>query len=116
VAIQSRCEKCGWMMPGHLMTDPPKRRCVDEKKCADRVALDPLDLDVTLPLSLLLKVLEALRLAPIYALKDHPEIFEMVEDFKPHKWDGYEREFAEDAAEAYGLLLDAMTNQISPDQ
>ena len=57
--------------------------------------------------SVLLSLMEPLRLAHVYALKDsHPE--ELGEDFKPEKWDGYEIAYAREASQAYQRLLDAM--------
>lgn len=62
---------------------------------------------ITLPVGVVLDVLEPLRLSYIYALKDsHPE--ELPEDFKKYKWDGYEIEYVEGAIAAYRALLRAM--------
>lgn len=62
---------------------------------------------VTLDRSLLLSLLEPLRLAYVYALKDsHPE--ELGDDFNRHKWDGCEIEYAKEASDAYRALLNAI--------
>lgn len=65
----------------------------------------------TIDQRLLLEVLEVLRLAPIYVLKDAnlPLLLEAIPDFQRHKWDGSEPEFAEKASDCYRRLLDAMT-------
>lgn len=61
---------------------------------------------VTLDRHVLLGLLEPLRLAHVYALKDsHPE---ELEDFKPEKWNGYEIEYARSASASYRALLDAI--------
>lgn len=53
---------------------------------------------------LLFALLDVTRLAHIYVLKDsHRE--ELGDDFKPHKWDGYEIEFAHQASDAHRALL-----------
>jgi hypothetical protein len=75
------------------------------------VDLDIFDESVTLPKDLVLAILEKLRLAHIYVLKDsHPE--ELVPDFKKHKWDGYEVEFAKEITELYLKALDATYEQV----
>lgn len=55
----------------------------------------------------LFAALDALRRAPIYALL-HVAPDELAEDFKPHKWEGFEREFAEESIAAYRGLLREM--------
>jgi len=58
---------------------------------------------------LLLSLLEPLRLAHIYVLKDHPEHRELLtSDFKPWKWDGFEAQFAAQCDEAHHRLLTAL--------
>ncbi len=58
-----------------------------------------------------LDALEALRLAPVYVLKDsHPK--ELGEDFKPHKWDGYEIEFANRCHAAHQALMTACLESV----
>lgn len=67
----------------------------------------PTSRQVTVDRSLLLSLMEPLRLAHVYALKDsHPE--ELDDDFKPHKWDGHEIQYALQASDAYRALLDAI--------
>lgn len=67
----------------------------------------------TLPTSLLFEVLDVLRLAHIYVLKDnHREL--LGDDFKPWKWSG-EVEFAEESSVVYRKLLDAMLPQSGVD-
>lgn len=70
---------------------------------------------VTVSLMLLLEVMETLRLAHIYALKDsQPEALEeIVPDFKPHKWVGYEKAYAEKAYDQYRRLSDEIGPQVS---
>lgn len=70
-------------------------------------ALDVIPRTVCLDRDLIISLLEPLRLAHVYVLKDsHPE--ELPDDFKPEKWDGHEIAFARKCAERYLLLLDAL--------
>lgn len=65
---------------------------------------------VLLDRKLVLSLLDPLRLAYVYALKDsHPE--ELGDDFKPWKWQGFEIEYARDASDAYRRLLDALVEE-----
>ncbi len=59
-------------------------------------------------------ILELLRLGPIYALLGTEHEGELGDDFKPHKWQGYEMEHAESLAQAHLKLLAAMDGQITP--
>lgn len=62
------------------------------------------DKNITLPAALVFRAFDVLRLAHIYALKDsHPE--ELPEDFKPHKWDGHEIEFAKESVAVYQEMV-----------
>lgn len=62
--------------------------------------------EFTIPADVAFRVLDVLRLAWIFALKDsHPE--ELPEDFKPYKWTG-EIEWAEESSEAFHEMLCAM--------
>jgi hypothetical protein len=66
--------------------------------------------DMTVSTPLLMEILDTLRLAHVYALKDsHPE--ELPEDFKPWKWDGCEISFARKASEQHRKLLDELLPQ-----
>jgi len=81
------------------------------------VDLDVFDDSVVLPKELVLRILETLRLTYIYALKDsHPD--ELGDDFKPHKWEGYEVEFAQKASaqhlEALGLVYEQVMGEPRP--
>lgn len=59
------------------------------------------------------RLLDLLRLTPIYSLMGSRfEESELPEDFKPHKWEGFELEHAEGALEAYRTLLKVMEGQI----
>jgi len=65
---------------------------------------------VTKEQKLMFHILDVLRLAHVYALKDsHPE--ELGEDFKPWKWDGYEKEFALKATKCYVDLVAHLREQ-----
>jgi len=54
--------------------------------------------------SLELKIIEILRLAPIYILKEK-HLEELPDDFKPHKWTD-EKEFAQETANCCREFLD----------
>ena len=62
------------------------------------------DQRIEVGVAVLLDALEALRLAPAYALL-HVAPEEICEDFRPEKWQGSEREFAQDCLAAYHALL-----------
>lgn len=66
---------------------------------------------IELELGIALKMLEVLRLDPIYTLLNSEFDIEKelgLEDFKPHKWIGYEKDHAEQAFECYSALFAAM--------
>lgn len=68
------------------------------------------DVTVTIPMADAFKLLDTLRLAYIYVLKDsHPE--ELPDDFKPHKWTN-EIEFAQESVEAYRKLIALMSESM----
>lgn len=58
------------------------------------------------------KILDVLRLTPIYALMGSEFEAELGEDFKPHKWKGFEEEHATAALETYRSLLNEMEGQV----
>lgn len=96
------CFECGSYYTYFAKYDPETL-----EECRQVLGAKPMDL-VTLPSSVLFPVLDAMRLAYVYALKDsHPE--ELGDDFKKYKWDGYEVDFALESSAAYRGLLDAMT-------
>ena len=65
---------------------------------------------ISIPNELLFRVLDSLRSAHIYALKDsHPD--ELGGDFKPEKWDGHEISYAISASRAYHDLIEVMEQQ-----
>lgn len=68
---------------------------------------------VTLSREVVMAALEPLRLAHVYALKETKFDKDLGEDFKPWKWDGYEREYAECATSAYRNLINALTEEAS---
>jgi hypothetical protein len=68
----------------------------------------------TLSPAIAFRVLDVLRLAHIYALKDaHPD--ELAPDFNPHKWAGHEVEFAQESVDAYRALIDELKAQTPDD-
>lgn len=68
---------------------------------------------VEIPLLLASNVLETLRLSTIYTLLGSEfEKDELPEDFKPHKWQGYEKEHAERIWHAYQHLAAVVKGQI----
>lgn len=65
---------------------------------------------------LLLDILETLRLAHIYALLGSEfQDDELGDDFKAHKWKGYEKEYATTASAQYQALLTQMEGQVRPE-
>lgn len=58
------------------------------------------------------EILEVLRLTPIYALLGSEFEAEIAEDFKPWKWQGYEKEHAEKSVECHRALLNAMRRAV----
>lgn len=63
------------------------------------------DKTFTIPAAVVFKVMDVLRLAHIYVLKDsHPE--ELGDDFKSWKWTN-DIEFAQESADAYRALIAA---------
>lgn len=60
------------------------------------------------------KMLDVLRLTPIYALLGSEFQSELGDDFKPWKFQGYEQEHAQQSAECHRALLDAMERSIRP--
>ena len=69
---------------------------------------------VSVDLMLLLEVLQTLRLAHVWALKDsHPQ--ELGPAFKPWKWDGHEQKYVDEAHEQYRRLFAEIRPQV-PDR
>lgn len=66
---------------------------------------------VTIDFDLALDILEVLRLTPIYALLNSEHEDELGDDFKPHKWQGYEIEHADKSITQYRKLLAEMEAQ-----
>lgn len=66
---------------------------------------------VRLSFSEAVSILDVLHQAPIYALLNSGHENELGDDFKPWKWQGYEREVAQEAADAYRSLVQIMTDQ-----
>lgn len=65
-----------------------------------------------IPQDLCFKILDSLRTAHVYALKDsHPE--ELGGGFKPWKWDGYEIEYARKATDTYIELLEVLKKEVN---
>lgn len=60
------------------------------------------------------EILEILRLNPIYVLMNSKFQDDLPEDFKPHKWEGYEKEFADESYKAYKTLFAYMERQVKP--
>lgn len=61
-------------------------------------------MQLDIPDNLLFDIFDVLRLAHVYALKDsHPE--ELGIDFKPWKWDGFEKAHAEKASRCYREIV-----------
>jgi hypothetical protein len=63
---------------------------------------------VTVEWGFALDLMEILRLTPIYALLNSEDEGELGDDFKPHKWQGFEKEHAEKATAAFRVLLAEM--------
>lgn len=88
------------------ITWPEGRR--DDDACVDAMmsALAEVSQDeFSLPKNLVLKALEILRLNPIYALMGSPYEAELGEDFKRHKWEGFEQDHAEESLNVYKSIL-----------
>jgi hypothetical protein len=66
---------------------------------------------VTLDYDFALDILEVLRLTPIYALLNSEQEDQLGDDFKPHKWEGFELEHAHRATAAFRALVATMTDQ-----
>lgn len=80
-----------------------------------REAERPQPAPIEIPFSDACNLLELLRLTPIYALlgsQFEEEELGTEPDFKPHKWQGYEKDHADECIAAYGILLAGMQEQV----
>ena len=57
---------------------------------------------------MLIDLLEPLRLARVYVLMGTEWEDTLGSDFKPWKWQGYEKEFADETTAAYRRVMDAL--------
>jgi hypothetical protein len=67
----------------------------------------PVEKNIVLPMTDALALLEVLRLTPIYALMGSEFENELGNDFKRHKWEGYEKDHAERCMALHAKVLAA---------
>lgn len=77
---------------------------------ADSESAGPIKIEIGF--DLLSDALEALRLAPVWTLLHTEFTDDIAEDFRPEKWEGYERETASEQYAVYKRLLAAVTEAL----
>lgn len=68
------------------------------------------------PQSLVLEILDVLRLTPVYTLLNSDAEVKLGYDFKPWKWRGYEEKHAEAASQAHRRLQDLAMKEMEDER